>query len=104
MKLQLLQDLNNHCPYPMIYFNTNPMISKKPDDKQDWLKVKIKNQPYEINTEMVFIYNIIFNNGSYKDLLNLLVLLKSTPKGQNLITCPQMYSTALNLLSGEGLL
>ena len=39
MKLQLLQEFNKHGPPPPISFKTYPMIGKKPEKEQDFLKV-----------------------------------------------------------------
>ena len=43
----MLQDLKNHGPLPPISFTPDPTIGKKPDEKQDSLKVEIKTQPGE---------------------------------------------------------
>ena len=53
MKLQLLQDTKNRGMLNLISFNTYPTIRNKPNKKKDSLKVEIKTQPGETNTEMV---------------------------------------------------
>ena len=35
MKLQIIQDLNNHETPPTIYSKPNPVIGNKPDKNQD---------------------------------------------------------------------
>ena len=61
MKLQLLQYINNCEPLPPISFNTDTTIGNKSDEIQDSLKVKIKTQPVEVNSNIVLPYVPFFN-------------------------------------------
>ena len=68
----------NNCglTLPPVSFNNDPTNRKKPNKNQDSLKVKIKNDPGEFNSEMVLLYIPIFKTSLAKSLLKFLVLLK----------------------------
>ena len=63
MKLHIIQDLKNCGPLPLIYSKRKPTISKKNDKNKESLKVDIKTQPQDINSEMLSIYVLIFKTG-----------------------------------------
>ena len=81
MKLQLLQDPNNHGPPPPIYFNPDIAIRNKPNKKKDSLKVKIKTQPVEAKKKMVLLYTSTFKTVSAKASLKLPVNMENILKG-----------------------
>ena len=103
IKLQLLQHTNNSGAPPQISFNTNPTTRKKPDKKQYLLKVDMKNNMEEVNSETVSIYITMFNTGTAMELLKFLIILNNTLKGQDLTTGPQMYAIEKKFLAGEAL-
>ena len=103
MKLQLLQDLNIYGPSTLIFFNPDPMISNKLDEKQDLLKFEIKTHLGKINRKTVSLYIPIFNTGSTKEIPKFLVISNNTLKGHNLTTVLQMYAMTKNLLEGDAL-
>ena len=101
MNLHILQYIRNHCPPPMIYFKTKPLIGKKPDKNFDSLRVEIKIQPGKIDSKVVSIYVPFLNTGSSGSLLKFLVLVNNIIKSQNVTTVSQRYDRTKNIFLGE---
>ena len=103
IKLQLPQYLKNIRTPPPISFSIDTMVGKKPDEKQDSLKVKIKTQPGETNSKAVLLYVPIINIWSTKAMLKLLILPNNILRGKNLKTVPHCNYIINNILTGEAL-
>ena len=74
-------DLNKRGPPPPVSFKTKLTIVKKPDNKQDYLKVDIRTHTWEINSKVVSFYIPIFSTGLDESLLKFLFLLNKILKG-----------------------
>ena len=90
--LQILQDTNNPGFTPQIFFKNDPLIGNNKNKKVEPMKVKIKYQPGDIDSETVSIYDPIFKTGTAKALPKYPVLLNKTLKGNNLMTEQQRYT------------
>ena len=88
MKLHILQAIKNHGPPPSISFKPDPSIGKKPNEKVDSMRFKIKTHTVNIDSKIVSLYLMIFNTMSAKANLKFLILLKKILKGHNLKTGP----------------
>ena len=74
-----------------------------PTENLDSLKVDIKTQPVEKDSETVVIYMPLFQIVSPNANLNFVTILQSTIKGQYLSTGPQNFGMTENLVVGEAL-
>ena len=59
-KLQISNDFKNRGPPPPIYYKPDQMIRETPMNKSDYLKVDIKMQPGEKESNMMSIYGPLF--------------------------------------------
>ena len=103
MEIYIIHYIKNCGPPPPIYVNPNPGIGKKPDNRQDSLKVDFNNHQGYINIETLFLYIIISSTGIAEELLKFLVLLSKILQGHNIITGLQFNSKMKNLLEGKTL-
>ena len=67
-----------------ILFKLDCKIGKKPNKKQESLKVKIKIQLGDTNIKIIFIFIITFRVKISEALLKLLVILKKILTGNNI--------------------
>ena len=58
------EDWKNCGPPPLISYKADPTIGKTPMDKSDSLKVNIKTQPGEKESDTVAIYMLLFWTGN----------------------------------------
>ena len=76
MKLQLpIEDWKNWGPLPPISYKSDVTIGKKPTEKSDLLKVDIKNQPGERDSETVTIYFLLLRTETPEALLKFVTIL-----------------------------
>ena len=105
MRINLPVDwAKNRGPPPTIGYKQETAASPDKEDKhRDALKIEIKNQPGQADSESISLYIPIFKTGTPEMILKFLVVLKKVIKGQSLTTGPQMYAMTRNLLAGEAL-
>ena len=85
MKLQLpKQYCNNQGLPPPISYKATPTLGKTPTDKWNSLKIGIKTQPGERDSETVAIYVLLFRTGSPEALLKFVTLLNNIIRCQDL--------------------
>ena len=88
---------------PPISYNTNITIRKTPTENSDYLKVNIKNQPRERDSETVAIYMPLFRTGSTGALLKFVTILHKIISGKYLSIEPQKFGMTPNLVVVEAL-
>ena len=72
----------------MISYKPDSTIRKTTTDKSDSLKVKIKTQPGERDSETVAIYVPLLRTGIPKDLLNFFTFIHKIVRGKDLSKGP----------------
>ena len=104
MKLQPpKEDWNNQVPTPPISYKPGKTIGKTPTEKLDYLKVDIKTQPGERDSETVAIYMTLLWTGSLEALLKFFTILHKIIRGQDLSMGPQKFGMKWNLVARESL-
>ena len=78
------EDWKNCRPPPPISYKANPTIGNNPTDKSGSLRVGIKIQPGERESEMVAIYVTLFWMGSPEALLKFVTIIHKIIRGQDL--------------------
>ena len=87
----------------LIYYNPNVTIEKTPTENSESLKINIKTQPGEKDSETVDIYMPLFWTGSPESLLKFVTIHHKITRGQDLSTGPQNSGMWRNLVVGEAL-
>ena len=104
MKLQIPKKyLINRVPPPPNFYKPDLTIDKTPAEKLDSLKVDIKTQPGEKDSDTVVIYVPMFRIGSLEDLLKFVTIPTKIIQGQDLSTGPQRFGTTRNPVVRETL-
>ena len=99
MKLKIPKyDVENRGLLPPILYKSYPTISKTPADKSDSLKVDIKNQPRERDSDTVAIYVLLFCTGTTEALVKFVTTLHKIILCQDLFTGPQTFRITSNLV------
>ena len=103
MKLQVANNFKNCRPLPPIFYNSDQTTRNTPTEKARPVKIDIKAQPEEKNSETVAIYVTIFRTENPESLLKFVTILNNTIKGQDLYTGPHKYGMNRNIVVGESL-
>ena len=90
-------------PPPLISYQTDVTIGKRPTYKSDSLKFNINIQPGDRYNDTVAIYVQLFQTGSPDALLKFLTLLHKIIRDQDLSTGPQRFGMTSNLVDGEAM-
>ena len=86
---------------PSISYNADVKIGKTLTDKLESLKINIKTQPGDRDSETVTIYVPRLWTGIPESLLEFVTLLHNIIRGHNLSTGPQKFGKTSNLIIGE---
>ena len=101
MKLQLPTEYwQKRGPPPPIFYKAEPTLGKTPTEKSDPLKVDIKTQPGERDSEMVVIYVPLFITRIPEAILKFITLLNKIIRVQALSIGPQKFGITSNLAVG----
>ena len=104
MKINLPSSVRNLKVPPLILLKpTKEGGNSSPDKKAESLKLEIKTQPGNANSETVTLTVGILKNGTPEELLKFKAKLLKIFKGQGFTTCPAQYAMTQNLLLGEAL-
>ena len=101
MKPQAHKNFRTHGPHPPISYKPNHMIWKMPTGEAYSIKVDIKTQPGEKDSETLAIYMPLFRTISHEYPHKLITILNRIIKGHDLSTGPQKYRMTRNLVIRE---